>query len=180
MRKSALQPLVYNDSRILILGTMPGEKSIQLQQYYGNRGNRFWKIMFEVFDETFSTDYDVRKELLKKKKIALWNVLESCEREGSQDQKIKNEKANDFPAFFETFPNIKFVFFESKTAAKFYMRHTLYKVGVQYSTLPSTSGLNAGSSHEEKVAEWKQVAAASNNVTLETNTVTGELSGFLT
>lgn len=155
MIKTALAPLSNPESEILILGTMPGERSIALRQYYANRGNRFWKIIFSIFGEEFSSDYVVRTALLRKHKIALWNVLAECQHEGSRDTNIKNETANDFTAFFDAHPSIKFVFFESKAAEKFYAKYAHKKPGVLYRALPSTSGLNAAVPHAQKLAEWQ-------------------------
>lgn len=157
MRKSSLSPLVSPASKLLILGTMPGEKSIKLQQYYGNRGNHFWKILFAVLEETFSNDYEARKALLLKYDIALWNTLASCEREGSRDDKIKKPLVNNFENFFETYPNIGYVFFESISAARLYAKFAYKSERIQYRTLPSTSGLNAGMSFDEKMELWKQL-----------------------
>src|SRR5690606_33583368 len=101
--KKALLPLVHSDSQILILGTMPGAKSLESQQYYANSGNYFWRIIFSVLGQEWSSDYGKRKLLLKNYKVALWNVIAYCEREGSQDNKIKNEIANDFDVFFSEY-----------------------------------------------------------------------------
>ena len=96
MEKFALPPLIDDSSKILILGTIPGDQSIARQQYYGNKGNHFWKILFFIFQEDFSTSYEERRKLLKNNHIGLWNVLAFCMREGSSDSKIKNEVVNDF------------------------------------------------------------------------------------
>ncbi len=157
--KNALPPLVTKTSKILILGTMPGERSIALQQYYGNRGNHFWKILFTVLKEEFSLDYTVRKELLSRNNIALWNVLASCEREGSGDASIKNEVPNDFEKFHKAYPSIRFVFFESKAAERYYKKYIIQRTEINYQTLPSTSGLNAGKTFAEKLSEWKTIAS---------------------
>jgi hypoxanthine-DNA glycosylase len=157
MLKFALPPLVHPDSRILILGTMPGERSIALQQYYGNKGNHFWKILYTVLNETFSNAYEDRKSLLKKHKIALWNTLASCEREGSRDDKITNATVNDFEAFYKAYPRIQFVFFESMAAAKLYQQYAYKKEQLIYTTLPSTSALNARIPLEEKIHQWGQL-----------------------
>jgi hypoxanthine-DNA glycosylase len=162
MFKSALRPLVDNSTRILILGTMPGDQSITKQQYYGNKGNHFWKIIFTIFNENYSASYEDRKALLKKHKIGLWNVLASCVREGSSDSKIMNEEINDFVSFHIQYPNIQYVFFESKSAAKFYHKYSTPQKGTSYHILPSTSGLNAGTSFVQKVEMWKVVAETAN------------------
>ncbi len=158
MLKKALHPLIDNSTVILIMGTMAGEQSIAKQQYYANRGNLFWKILFSVFGEEFSASYEDRIALVKKYNIGLWNVLQSCKREGSSDATITEETINDFESLHKQFPNIKYVFFESKAAAKYFQKHTIPQEGITYMTLPSTSGLNAGLTTAEKTAQWKVVA----------------------
>jgi len=157
MYKKALFPIVDNSRTLLILGTMPGEQSIKKQQYYGNNGNHFWKILFTIFEEEFSTDYEQRKLLLQKYHIALWNVLGSCKREGSSDAKITEEEINDFESFHKQYPNIKYVFFESKAAEKYFKKYAKPQTDITYTTLPSTSGLNARFTLAEKTEEWKVV-----------------------
>lgn len=158
MYKFALPPLIDDTCRILILGTMPGDQSIAKQQYYGNTGNHFWKIMFLIFDENYSQLYEDRKALVKTNGIALWNVLASCVREGSSDAKITNETANDFIQLHNQYPNIKHIFFESKTAARFYQKHISLQSDVSYHILPSTSGLNAGIPFAKKIEMWQALA----------------------
>lgn len=123
--KTAFEPIADAGSRILILGTMPGERSLQLQQYYGHAGNHFWKIMFSILEQPFSTDYAERIKLLKDHKIALWDVLQNCEGRGSSDNAIKNEIPNDFKAFYNQHKNIKSVLFASKKAEEFYTRYVI-------------------------------------------------------
>lgn len=158
MYKKALHPLIDNSTVILIMGTMAGDQSIAKQEYYANRGNLFWKILFAVFEEEFSTSYEDRKALVRKYNIGLWNVLKSCKREGSSDANITEEVINDFGDLHKQFPNIKHVFFESKAAAKYFQKHSTPQAGITYITLPSTSGLNAGLSTAEKMEQWKAVS----------------------
>ena len=155
--KHALPALVHTDSKILILGTMPGEKSIALQQYYGNRGNQFWKLLYGIFNEPFNEDYADRKGLLQRHRIAVWNVLAGCEREGSSDSKIKNEIPNDFINFHNSYPNISIVFFESIAARKYYDKHIGAIPGIEYHVLPSTSGLYSVMSFDQKLTAWKAI-----------------------
>jgi hypoxanthine-DNA glycosylase len=156
--KAAFPPLVDTNSKILILGTMPGERSLELQQYYGNRGNHFWKLLFLVLDRPFTLDYESRKKLLQDSGIALWDVLAYCEREGSLDSNIKNEEANDFDAFHKLYPQIKTVFFSSKNAEKFYEKFAGKRNDLQYFTLPSPSGANASKNFQQKLDEWKLIS----------------------
>ena len=157
IQKIAFPPIVNNDSQILILGTMPGDRSLQLQQYYGHAGNHFWKILFTLFNMPFTKDYEVRRQLLIDHGIALWDVLRACECEGSSDNNIKNEVPNDFQSFYSTYPAIKHVFFASKKAEAFYDKYVGKDPGKEYKTLPSPSSANTWSTLEQKVEVWKQI-----------------------
>lgn len=154
--KKAFPPIINDDSKILILGTMPGEKSLELQEYYGNRGNQFWKLLFTMFEMPLSNDYEERKSLLKDNAIAVWDVIEYCEREGSLDSKIKNEQPNDFTIFYKSFPKVKNVLFSSKNAAAYYDKYIGRREDIEYDILPSPSGANATKSFTEKLAIWSE------------------------
>lgn len=153
----AFAPIADKNSRILILGTMPGERSLQLQQYYGHAGNHFWKIMFALFNQPFSTNYKDRINLLVKNNIALWDVLSHCERAGSSDSAINNEIANDFKMFYKKHPKIKAVFLDSLTAEKLYVKHVGKSADKKYYLLPSPSGQHARLSLAEKIERWKVI-----------------------
>lgn len=153
--KKAFPPLVFPNSKVLILGSMPGERSLALQQYYGHPGNQFWKLLFAVFAEPFSADYGKRVELLKTHRIALWDVLSHCEREGSSDAKIKNEIPNDFDRFYADNPQIRHVFFDSLTVKRFYKKYIGERHEVSYHSLPSPSGQYASMSFGDKLEQWQ-------------------------
>jgi len=153
--KRALPPIVTPNSKVLIVGAMPVEKSIAQQQYYANKSNQFWKILFEVFETPFSDDYDTRKKSLRTNKIALWNVLAFCERKGSADHNIRNECANDFLDFHRKYPNIEHVCFESKSAANYFLKHRERNSRIAYHVLPSKSALYAGMKYADKLAAWQ-------------------------
>ncbi|PZQ89234.1 MAG: DNA-deoxyinosine glycosylase [Flavobacterium johnsoniae] len=158
--KQAFPPLVNQNSKILILGTMPGEKSLELQEYYGNKVNSFWKLLFTLFNRPLPKEYIEKKQLLEENNIALWDVLAYCERTGSLDSNIKNEKANDFESFYKQYPNIKHVFFSSKNASNFYDKYVGRKKDLRYSILPSPSGANASKSFLQKLEEWEAILEA--------------------
>lgn len=155
--KIAFPPIANERSRILILGTMPGERSLLLQQYYGHGGNHFWKIMYALFEKPFNKDYKDRKKLLLENRIALWDVIEYCEGEGSADSAIINEKANDFASFYNEHPAIQHVFFTSQKAAGFYDAYIKRKPQFGYNLLPSPSSMNTWKTLDEKIAEWKLI-----------------------
>lgn len=155
--KIALNPIANKNSQILLLGTMPGEQSLFHQQYFANKGNHFWRIIFEVFNEEFSSDYEKRKELILKHNLALWDVLYSCERVGSSDNKIKNEIPNDFSTFLENHPKISTIVFSSKAAATYFKKYVSPLPQLNYVTLPSPSGANAHLSLAQKTEIWQEL-----------------------
>jgi len=155
MVKTAFPPITDANSKILLLGTMPGEQSLKHQEYYAHKGNQFWKIIFTLFNQPFTYDYEVRKQLLLKQNIALWDVLQYCERLGSADTNIKNEVPNDFEGFYAQHPSVKYVFFTSGKAQEFYDTYVGKKQDINYTNLPSPSSANTWKTFDEKVTEWK-------------------------
>lgn len=155
MKSFSFAPISNKQANILILGTMPGTKSLELNQYYGHNQNNFWKFMFNIFNEDFSNDYETKKALLQKNKIALWDVLQFCDRVGSLDSAIKNEIANDFETFLKQHPNIKTILFNGQKAAAFFKKYVQLKNQYQLITLPSTSPANAAKTYQSKLDEWK-------------------------
>lgn len=158
MESFSFAPIAPNDATILILGTMPGTKSLEIQQYYGHPQNNFWRFMFEILNEDFSKDYETRKNLLIKNNIALWDVLQFCERTGSLDSAIKNEVTNDFELFLKEHPNITTIFFNGQKAAAFFKKYVSLENKYDLITLPSTSPANASKTFESKLNEWKIIS----------------------
>jgi hypoxanthine-DNA glycosylase len=154
MKSFSFAPISSPDSKILILGTMPGTKSLELNQYYGHKQNNFWKFLFEILGEEFSPDYETRKNLLIKNHIALWDVLQFCDRVGSLDSAIKNEIANDFEDFLEKHPQIQYILFNGQKAAAFFKKYVHLKKEYKKFTLPSTSPANASKTSQDKLKEW--------------------------
>ena len=159
MKSFSFMPIAPQSATILILGTMPGTKSLEINQYYGHNQNNFWKFMFTILKEDFSNDYEVRKSLLHKNNIALWDVLQFCERVGSLDSAIKKEIPNDFETFLKDHPNIKTILFNGQKAASFFKKHVHLKKSYQLITLPSTSPANASKSLDFKLNEWKIISS---------------------
>jgi len=157
MKSFSFAPISSPNSKILILGTMPGTKSLELNQYYGHNQNNFWKFMFQILGEEFSNDYEIRKRLLIKNGIALWDVLQFCDRVGSLDSAIKNEIANDFENFLETHPQIENILFNGQKAAVFFKKYVHLKKEYKTFTLPSTSPANAGKAFQDKLNEWNVI-----------------------
>jgi len=157
MKSFSFPPISTPHATILILGTMPGTKSLELQQYYGHSRNNFWRFMFEILDEKFSDDYETRKLILLKHNVALWDVLQFCDRIGSLDSAIKNEISNDFNSFLKNHPNIKTIVFNGQKAAALFKKNVQLNKTYHLITLPSTSPANAGRTFESKLNEWKTI-----------------------
>lgn len=155
--KIAFPPIVDRKCTILLLGTMPGDRSLSLQQYYGHAGNHFWKLVYTLFNEPVDPDYDARTRFLLEHGIALWDVLASCTCEGSLDSNIKNEVVNDFSAFYKEYPAIQHVFFDSKKAEQFYLKYVKKSEDKIYHFLPSPSRANASKTFEQKLEAWKEL-----------------------
>ena len=157
MKKYSFPPISNSNARILILGTMPGAKSLAASQYYGHPRNAFWKIVFTVFDSPFSDDYIEKKSFILANHIALWDVLEACLREGSLDSAIEQEVPNDFDSFLKAHPNITHIYFNGQKAAAYFKQYAKLENDYHLTTLPSTSPANAGKSFEGKLKEWSVI-----------------------
>lgn len=142
----SFSPSVNNKSKILILGSMPGVKSLTEQQYYAHPQNRFWKLMALICNnkDLSNKDYQEKLNILLEHGIALWDVIKSCDRAGSLDTDIKNEVPNDIERLLTKYPNIKKNFLngnKSYTAFKKYFPNILSKYNCY--KMPSTSPANA-------------------------------------
>ncbi len=154
MKSFSFPPVENKNAKILILGTMPGKTSLEKGEYYAYKYNVFWKILFGLFKENISKDYETKKKMLTNNNIALWDVLKYCYRKGSADADIKDEIPNDFAIFYKSHPHIKHVFFNGTAAMKYYKRHVGFSEKLSYKVLPSTSPANARMSFEEKLKKW--------------------------
>lgn len=156
-RIQSFPPLLSATPKVLILGTMPSVKSLEQQEYYGNRQNVFWKLLFAVFEEPLSTVYQSKVNLIQNHHLALWDVLQSCEREGSLDSAIKAEYPNNIPQLLQDYPSIQLIVFSSQNAAKYFKKYIGIEVGIPMVTLPSPSGANARMTFDEKLKAWSSL-----------------------
>ena len=164
-----------DDAEILILGTFPGEESLEKGEYYANSTNRFWKVILTLLGEKAEPfDYEVKKEILKRNKIALWDIYEKAVRGGSTDKNIKQKKSkfNDVFSWLKLHDSVKIVVFNggkskknstSKMFRKFKNEHSeeikcAEKKGVKFkNNLPSTSGANVKSKLDDLILAWKDI-----------------------
>lgn len=155
-RISSFPPIIDETSKILILGSIPGVKSLEKQQYYAHPQNKFWKIILELFHEDFTDDYKERINILKKNHIALWDVIDSCERKGSLDSEIKNEEANQIEELLEQYPDITAIFCNGGKSYKNLQKVLGKNFKIPIILMPSTSPLHTVS-FEKKIESWKSV-----------------------
>jgi hypoxanthine-DNA glycosylase len=158
MRKVGLPPLVDKNTEVLVLGTMPGDRSLRIGQYYDNPTNQFWKIMFHIFNsEAIVFEYDDKIELLLRNRIGLWDVLFRANRVGSLDSNIYNEDLNDFEQLFNDFPKIRALIFNGQKPAEYFRKVKEIPKDLELYNLPSTSSANTNKSFERKLQEWQEV-----------------------
>lgn len=141
-------PIADENSRALILGSMPSVRSLEKGEYYAHPQNRFWRVLFAIFGGEFSTDYGVRVRMLRENGVALWDVADECERVGSSDESMRNIVVNDVTGLLNEYKNITRVGANGSLAAR-----TLSRAfpAVEFTRLPSTSPANAAVSLESLI-----------------------------
>ena len=157
MKIESFPALSNPKATVLLLGTMPGAMSLALKEYYGHPRNYFWKLLATILEKIPSDNYAIKKEMLLQNQIAVWDVLQHCERQGSLDSAIINEVPNDFTTFLQQHPNIRLIAFNGQKAASFFKKHVELQQSYEFLTLSSTSPANASKSFEQKLEEWKKI-----------------------
>ena len=151
-----IDPVFDKDSRVLILGSFPSVRSREEGFFYGHPQNRFWKVTARVFGEEVPQTVDEKKAFLLRNHIALWDVIGSCDIEGSSDASIRNAEVNDISLILKT-AGIKAVFLNGKKAYSLYQKYMYPLVKREGICLPSTSPANAMWSVDKLTTEWKQI-----------------------
>ncbi|HII80615.1 MAG TPA: DNA-deoxyinosine glycosylase [Methanosarcina sp.] len=153
--KRGFPPVLDKNADILILGSLPSDESIRKQQYYGNPGNDFWRLLGKALGEDLQgMDYDRRLEVLRHGGIGLWDVFKAGDREGSLDAGIGDEELNDFSKLKELAPALRLVCFNGKKAGEY--ESLIRKMGYETKVLPSSSGANRRFS-KNRESVWKAV-----------------------
>lgn len=142
------QPIYNEESRILMLGTMPSPKSREVGFYYGHPRNRFWKVVSDVCGEQLPETKEEKIAFALRNKIAVWDVLAGCEIKGAEDASIRNPVANDMNVIIKN-ANIKAVFATGQKATQLYKKYCQKETGMEIITLPSTSPANCSVSYEK-------------------------------
>lgn len=145
-----LEPIYNQDSKVLILGSIPSVKSREIGFYYAHPKNRFWKILGKIYEETIGTSKEEKINFLLKHHIALFDVLKSCDISSSSDSSIRNPVPNDFSTILKN-SNIQTIFTTGKKAYQLYQKYCYSMTGIEAIPLPSTSPANCPKGIEEKL-----------------------------
>ena len=152
-----IPPVFDRDSRILILGSFPSRKSREEGFFYGHPQNRFWRVTAAVFGEPVPHSVEEKKAFLLRNHIALWDVIRSCEIDGSSDASIRNAEVNDLGLILGS-ADIRAVFVNGKTAYMYYRRYAQPLTGRPAVCLPSTSPANAAWDVGRLTDAWRCIA----------------------
>lgn len=156
MIQHPIEPVFDKESNILILGSFPSVKSREEGFFYGHPQNRFWKVLAEIWKESVPITIEEKKSFLLRNHIAVWDVIKSCDIEGSSDSSIKNVIANDIDVIISE-ANIKQIYVNGKKAQQLYQKYIYPMLQKEAICLPSTSPANAAWSLERLVQEWRKI-----------------------
>ena len=154
MEVHPIAPVFDERSKVLILGSFPSVKSREASFFYGHPRNRFWKVLAAVCGDQEPVSIDGKRELLLNNGIALWDVIASCEIQGSSDSSIRNVVPNDITVILNR-ADIRAVYVNGKTSEKFYNKYLRSLAGMEAVCLPSTSPTNAAWSLERLIEAWR-------------------------
>jgi double-stranded uracil-DNA glycosylase len=167
LHSTGFRPVADAESRVLILGTLPGPESLRQRKYYARKGNAFWPIMERLFGAGPDLAYRERLQVLRNNGIALWDICHTAYREGALDAAIDLESVvpNDFVRFLKAHPRIHLICFNGQQAEKLFRRRVLPGLPqpaqlIPRTTLPSTSPAHAAMRFEEKHKRWRIIKQA--------------------
>ena len=148
------KPVIFKESRVLILGSFPSVKSREVDFYYGNKNNRFFKILEVIFDEKIGESKEEKIDFLRRHKIALFDVVKSCEIVGSSDSSLSVKEVNDIGKLIEN-TDIEKILLNGKKAFEIFQKYIKIDK-VKYFYIPSSSPANASFSLDRLVFEYRK------------------------
>lgn len=161
----SFDPVIGSDPRVLILGSMPGVASLEARQYYAHPRNAFWPIMANLFGIDWADSYDEKIKQFKELPLVLWDVLKSCQRDGSLDSNIAQDQLepNAIAELLFQHPSITLIVFNGAAAEKYFLQKvakSIQELGrVELVRLPSTSPAHASKTRQQKFSEWAIIRA---------------------
>lgn len=155
--KTSFAPIADADTSILVLGSLPGDRSLAMAEYYGHPANRLWKVLAGITGNDVPLNYDEKKALLAKTNIGLWDVAHTATRKGSLDTAILNEVPNQLDQFIEQHTALKVVAFNGAKSEAMFNRYFKRREEITYISLPSTSPANAKMRLPDLCAVWEQI-----------------------
>jgi hypoxanthine-DNA glycosylase len=158
--KRSFPPIADQQACVLVLGTLPGEESLRRGEYYAHPRNLFWPIVFALFDAVPASGYAEKLAFVAARRIALWDVCESGEREASADSSIRRECPNPIDRLLDMHPLIGAVAFNGTGAQRLHDRHFVRRPDITYLTLPSTSPAHARIGFTAKLERWAALREA--------------------
>jgi double-stranded uracil-DNA glycosylase len=153
-RDAGLHPVKGYSAEVIILGSFPSRMSLLHDEYYGNPQNHFWKIIDALFQIDHRLPYRERISRLTDERIALWDIISSCNREGSADARIRTPVFNNLEGLFRSCPALSLIALNGSTAGRYFSMMNI-PVTVPVVVLPSTSPANTRFTLAEKVKRWE-------------------------
>jgi hypoxanthine-DNA glycosylase len=155
--KTSFPPISADSTEILILGSLPGEKSLAMHEYYAHPQNKFWRIIAAITDGQTPVDYGDKMSLLINNKIGVWDVVREAKRIGSLDKNIVDEVPNDIDNFISRHKNLKVIGFNGTKSMKLFDKYFKRQAHFKYIHLPSSSPANARIKFDEICEKWRKV-----------------------
>ena len=162
-----IAPVFDKDSKVLILGSFPSVRSREEGFFYGHPQNRFWKVTSQIFGEELPVTIDEKKAFLIRNHIALWDVIGSCEIDGSSDSSIRDVTVNDLSVILDV-ADIRAIFLNGKKAEQYYLKYLFPVLKRDAVCLPSTSPANAAWNLDKLADAWKIIKDNANAVIIDT------------
>lgn len=155
--KTSFPPIANADTEVLILGTLPGDRSLESGEYFAHPRNRFWKIIAAITDNRLPESYSEKRDLLLRSRIGVWNVLHKAERKGSLDSGIQKEVPNDLPAFIAKHKKLKVIGFDGLKAEALFDKYFSRRNDLTYEYLPGCSPANARFNLQALCEKWAAI-----------------------
>ena len=161
LAKHNIDPIYDQNSKILILGSFPSVKSREAQFFYHHPQNRFWKVLAALYHHAPLMTIEEKKSFLIHHHIAVWDVIQSCDIQGSSDSSIQHVVVNDISALLKQ-TQIAHIYTNGKKAHQLYMKYCYPQTKLLDICLPSTSPANAAYSLEKLCDQWQQITQLNN------------------